>query len=257
MEFIKANLLNTTTQITVNSNTDTADNLFNPDPLYQYFSDGLNNDLTTAAITITFDTTTPVSRIALVDMNFKEFSIFYNGATANTFSITGGDTSVSSYTGNADENKYFRFSTVQCSSITINAKKTITADQEKLLGKLLISDLNLTLTLIPSAKSYKPKIVPKQIVHKLSDGGTRIHNIKQKWSFDFSLDFVNTTQRDSLFDIYNSGDPFNFVPFGTATSWDAICPEVVWDGPFSFYEYSDNASVSGFSGKVTLKETPT
>ena len=47
-----------------------------------------------------------------------------------------------------------------------------------------------------------------------------------------------------------------FCPFGTTTSWDAILFESVWTGPFDFYEYSDNASSSGFSGKITLKETP-
>lgn len=257
MEFIKANLLNTTTQISVNSNTTVASSLFNRDPLYQYFSENFNSDLTTTTITITFDQTTPVSRIALVDTNFKEFSIFYNGATASTFTLVGADTTVSSYTGNADENKYFRFATVQCSSITINAKKTITANQEKILGLLVLSDIDLALTLIPSAKDYKPKLNPKQIVHKLSDGGTRLHNVKKKWDFAFGLNYVTTAQRDGLFEVFESGDPFNFVAFGTATAWDGICVECVWDGPFSFYEYSDNASSSGFSGRVTLKETPT
>lgn len=256
MEFLKGNLINTTTQIAVNSNTTTIANLFNRDKLYQYYSDSLNSDLTTASITITFDATTAVSRIALIDTNFKEFSMFYNGATASTFAISSGDTSASSYTGNADENKFFRFTTIQCSSITINAKKTITADQEKRLGLFIISDADFALTQIPSAKSYKPKKVPKQIVHKLSDGGSRLHNISSKWSVDFSLEYLSASQRDSLFDVYDSGLEFNFCPFGTTTSWDGLIFECVWDGPFEFYQYSDNAAASGFSGRVSLEETP-
>ncbi len=257
MEFISANLVNTTTQIAVNSNTTVASNLFNRDPIYQYYSDSMNNDLTTTTITITFDATASVSRIALVDTNFKEFSIFYNGATASTFALSGGDTTVSSYTGNADENKYFRFSTVQCSSITINAKKTITADHEKRLGILIISDLETALDLIPNAKGFKPKIVPKQVVHKLSDGGVRLHNVRNKWETSLSLKYITSAQRDSLFDLYELGTEFNFCPFGTATGWDAVIFESVWDGPFSFHEYSDNAETSGFSGTISLKETPT
>ena len=54
MEFIRENYLNTTTMLTVNSNTGTAANLFTRDPFYQYYSDGLNNDATTASITVTF-----------------------------------------------------------------------------------------------------------------------------------------------------------------------------------------------------------
>lgn len=256
MEFLKANLINTTTQIAVNSNTTTIANLFNRDKLYQYYSELMNSDLTTTTITITFDATTPVSRIALIDTNFKEFSMFYNGATASTFALSNGDTAASTYTGNADDNKFFRFATVQCSSITINAKKTITADQEKRLGLLVVSDLEFALTLIPSAKSYKPKKIPKQIVHKLSDGGTRIHNVSSKWSTDFSLEYVSESQRDSLFEIYDDAVEFNFCPFGTATGWDGFLYECVWDGPFEFYQYSDNAASSGFSGKVSLEETP-
>lgn len=257
MEFLRASYVNTTTQIAVNSNTATAENLFNRDPIYQYSSSGFNNDTTTTTITITFDATSPVSRIALIGMNFKEFSVFYNGATANTFALTNADTSASSYTGNTDADKYFRFSTIQCSSITINAKKTFIADQEKYIGLFVPTDLLFQLTTIPDSKGYKPKIIPKQVVHKLSDGGTRVHNIRKKWEVSLNLDYVSLAQRNALEDdIYNLNSEFNFCPFGTATSWDAIFFEAVWDGPFLFYEYSDNAANSGFSGKVTLKETP-
>lgn len=256
MEFIKANYLNTTTQISVNSNTSTVSNLFNRDLLYQYYSEALDSDLTTCSIHITFASTISVSRIAMLGMNFKEFSFFYNGSTASTFSLLNADTTVSSYTGNLDANKYFRFNTIQVSSITINAKKTIIADQEKFISLFVISDLNLALSKIPSAQSYKPRLIPKQSVHKLSDGGTRIHTFRRKWDTDLKIDYVDTTERDLLFDIYSSTDEFNFCPFGTSTSWDASMFECVWDGPFSFYEYSDNAASSGFSGVISLKETP-
>lgn len=257
MEFIKANLLNTTTQLSVNSNTGTSSNLFNRDRLYQYYSDQFANDLTTSSIQVTFDSTTPVSRIALVDTNFKEFRIFYNGSTANSFTILNADTTTSSYTGNTDVNKYFRFSTLQVSSITIEATKTITANQEKLLGLLVVSDLELSLTKIPSAKSYKPRIVPKQVVHKLSDGGTRIHTVRRKWETQLNLDYVDSDERDILYNLYENAVEFNFCPFGTTTSWDGLIFECVWDGSFEFYEYSDNAVSSGFSGRISLKETPT
>ena len=256
MEFIYANLINTTTQIAVNSNTGTASNLFNRDPLYQYYSDQFANDLTTSSINISFVSTTPVSRIALLDTNFKEFNIFYDGLTANSISLVGADTATSSYTNNADQYKYFRFDTIQVSSITIEAKSTITANQEKLLGTLVISDLNLSLTKIPSADKYKPRIIPKQVVHKLSDGGTRIQTVRRKWETQLKLDYISAPERDVLYDIYVSSQEFNFCPFGTATGWDGFLFECVWDGNFDFYEYSDNAASSGFSGTISMKETP-
>jgi hypothetical protein len=257
MEFLGVNLVNTTTQLAVSSNTALAANVFTRDKFSQFYTSGFANDLTSSSLTVTFDTTTPVSRIILQDMNFKEFYFFYNGATANSFALTGGDTSASSYTANADLNKYFRFSTVQCSSITIVAKKTIVADQEKLLGLLTISDLTVALEKIPSANAYKPSNTPKQIVHTLSDGGTRIHNVRAKWTTTINLEYVTQAQRDSLFDLHAGGEAFTFCPFGTATGWDAISFEAVWPGPFQLFAYSDNAASSGFSGKVDLKETPT
>ncbi|CAB4170041.1 hypothetical protein UFOVP903_48 [uncultured Caudovirales phage] len=256
MEFIKASLLNTSTQIAVNSNSTTASNLFNPDPAYQFSTSGLDNDLTTASMVITFDSPMSVSRIALVDMNFKEFRLFYNGSTANSFSPVGGDTTSSVYTGNADANKYFRFSTIQCSSITIEATKTFIVNQEKFLGLFIPSDLILELEKRPSAQSYKPSLNPKQVVHKLSDGGTRIHNVRKKWSTTLDLDYVSETERDTIYeDLYNFDDAFVFCPFGTATGWGGQIFETVWDGPFSFYEFSDNNANVGFSGKISLKET--
>lgn len=257
MEFLKASYFNTSTQIAVSSNTLASANLFNRDPVFQYYSSGDNSDLTTTSITITFDSTTPVSRLALVGMNFKEFKVFYNGATASTFTLVGADTTTSDYATNTDANKYFKFSTIGVSSITIDCKKTITADQEKYIGLFVPSDLIFTLSPIPSARGYKPKLTPKQIVHKLSDGGTRLHNVKKKWDVSIDVDYLSTTNRDLLYSsVFNRNAAFNFCPFGTATGWGGQIFESVWDGPFSFYEFSDNNANVGFSGKITLKETP-
>lgn len=256
MEFIKANLLNTTTQLAVNSNTSTAANLFSTDKYYQYYSDGLSADGTTCSISITFNATTSVSRIALIDTNFEEFSIFYNGSTASTFALQNADTSASTYLNNTDENKYFRFPTTACSSITINAKSTITANQEKRLGLFVVSDLEIALTKIPNAKAYKPKVIPKQVVHRLSDGGARINTVRRKREADLNLNYIDEAERDLLYELYLDDSAFNFCPFGTSTGWDGFMFEAVWDGDFNFYQFSDDASSSGFSGSISLMETP-
>ena len=89
VEFLTTNLINTTTQLSVNSNSALVENLFARDEFSQYYSDGFNSDSLSSTITVTFAETTPVSRIALLDTNFKEFYFFYNGATANAFTLTG------------------------------------------------------------------------------------------------------------------------------------------------------------------------
>lgn len=258
MDFLKANYLNTTTQIAVSSNTSTASNLFTRDVYEQYYTDGFNNDLTTASITITFAETTTISRIALMDTNLKSYTIFYNGSTANTFALTTtGSTIASSFTNNTDTNVYLRPNTISVSSITIDMKTTQTADQEKVLGLLVLSDLYYSMVQIPSANEYTPSLSPKQIIHKLSDGGTRIHNVRNKWSVKMGLDYISTSERNSLKDIWELQNEFVFCPFGTTTGWDGFLFEAIWEGPFEFYKYSDNAASSGWSGNIKLSETPT
>jgi hypothetical protein len=258
MEFCKINLINTSTQISVTNNTQTASNVFNRDKYFQYYTDGLNNDLTTASITITFGQTTPVSRLALIDTNLKDFTIFYNGSTANSFTLVNANTTTSSFTENASDNLYMRFATIQCSSITIDMKKTITANQEKVLGLFFISDLYYSLGNIPNSGGYKPQSVPKQIVHTLSDGGIRIHNVRNKFNLNIDLDYLMQSEVTQIKSIYDRQQPFQFAAFGTSTGWtNPVFFESNWVGAFNFYEFSNDAAVSGFSGKIQLRETPT
>ncbi len=257
MEFLKSNLINTTTQIAVNSNTLSISNIFNRNLDYQYYTDGYNSDLLTASITITFDETTAVSRLSLLEFNAKEFRFFYNGLTANAFSLSGAQTTTSSWVSNSETSMFLRCQTALCSSITFEAKKTITANEEKVLGLLFYSDLYLAMPLLPSANNYNVAWRPKQVVHKLSDGGTRIHNIAKKFELDITIDYADAALRNQLLSIYQLGSEFNFCPFGTDTSWDKILFESVWPGDFDFYEYSDNNLDAGFSGTIRLKETPT
>lgn len=243
--------------ITVNNNTGLSSNLFNRDQYYQYYTDSLNSDVLTSSITITFGATTNVSAIALMDTNVKEFDIFYNGATANSFTLVSQATTTSKFTGNADSNVLLRFATIAVSSITFDLKKTITANQEKVLGLLHISELIYTMGKVPNSGNYKPSLVSKQIVHNLSDGGVRINKVRNKFDLPINLDYLSSSEVSSLRAVYDLGTSFNFEAFGTSTGWvNPVFFEAVWIGDFKFYEYSDDAISSGFSGSIKLKETP-
>jgi hypothetical protein len=256
MDFLTANLINTTTQISLTNQTALASSLFNRDEYYQYYTDGLNNDLTSASITITFGTTTSVSRIALIDTNLKDFTVFYNGVTASTFTLVSQATTASSFTGNADENVMLRFATIGVSSVTIQMKKTITADQEKILGLFYIGDTYFSLGKLPNASNYKPQRVPKEIVHTLSEGGTRVSRVREKFDLSINLDYVSASDVSSLKDV-KAQSSFNFAAFSTSTGWtNPVFFEAVWPGSFNFYEFSDEVVSNGFSGNIKLKETP-
>jgi len=256
MELIKANFINTTSSIVVNSNTATAEHIMNPDVTFQHVSSGFNNDLTTSTITINFDETLSVSRIAMVGMNLKDFNLFYNGTTANTFAITSTSaTTVSQWTSNSETSMYLPFTAVNATSVTLDMKKTLTANSEKAIGYLVVSEEHIDFTRIPAAKNYAPVLDSQDVVHVLSDGNTRIQFISDKWSTNVKLEYITEAFRNSLKTVFDLHDGMVFVAFGTSTSWDEVIYPCVWEAPFEFFSFSDNAPSAGFSGTLRLKET--
>jgi hypothetical protein len=259
MELLFKNYVNTSTQFTVNANTATAKNVLYRDERFQFASDDFADDNTTVSMTITFDQTTAVDRIALVGHNLKKYTVFYNGATANTFPLEStANTTVTDYITNSAPSQYFRISSpVNVTSITIDMYSTIIANQNKTIGYLAISSLRSDFDgRVPSAQSYAPQITPQNIVHRMSDGGTRIQTLEDKWSAQFSLDFITETARDELKTIFDDHDELIFCAFGTTTGWDEVIFQCVWDGPFDFYKFSDNAADAGYTGNIRLLEGP-
>lgn len=254
MEFLKKNFYETTTQIAVNSNTVTAGYILSPDLTKQWVSTGYADDSLTASITISFDETVSVDRLILKGINVKEMNIFYNGVTANAFTLSG-PTTTSQFNANAATDLYLAANAVDVTSVTFDFKKTMTANTEKAISQILISKMELALSRIPSAQDYTPAIIPKELLHELSDGGTRSHTIETKWKTTLKFKYLTETLRDSLKDIYDQHVEKIFVPFGTATAWDGFAYAVNWVGHFEFYKFSDNANASGFTGSIDLRET--
>jgi hypothetical protein len=256
MELIKSNYIDTTTAIVVNSNTTTAEYIMTPDTTYQYVSSGFNNDLTTSTLRINFAQTMTVSRLALLGMNLKDFDLYYNGVTANAFAMTTSSaTTTSKWISNSETSMYITCTPVACTSVSLDMKKTITANAEKALGYFVISEERIDFSRIPSADNYKPSLESKEVIHKLSDGNTRIQTVADRWKVDIKLDYITTSFRNSLRAIYNIHDGMIFVPFGTTTSWDAVIFPCVWQGTFDFYKFSDDSPDTGFEGKIRLLET--
>ena len=139
MEFIRKSFIVTTTSIVVNSNTATAANLMTRDPRYQYVSDSLAVDGTIATLRLNFDQTESVSRIALLGANLRQFRIYYNAVTANTFALTTTGATISSYwTTNSETAMYLVATPVDCTSVSIDMYSTIVANQNKAIGYLVL-----------------------------------------------------------------------------------------------------------------------
>lgn len=254
-EFLFKNHFNTSTMANVNSST--ISNILNREKTLQYITSGFNNDATTLTLTITFAQTQTVSRIALLNHNLRGFQIYYNGVTANTFALTTtSDTTTANYSSNSATSKYFTVPTTSVDSISIDMRTTVVANSEKAIGYLYIGTEHMQFDRDPSAKDYKPVIDPEQISHKLSDGGTRLHTLSEKYATKISFNHISESFRDEFKTVYDLRDPFWFCPFGTTTAWDGVFFECIWEGDFNFYKFSDNATAAGFSGSMSLKETP-
>jgi len=257
MEFLRKNLFDTTTNFVVNSNTATVANLFVRDTRYQYVSDSLAVDGTIASMRINFSETLSVSRIALVGINLKKFSVYYNGVTANTFSLTTtGSTSVSAFITNSETSLFLSATPVDCTSVSIDMYSTIVANQNKAVGWLVVSNVLSDLDgRVPSAQNYKPNFSPKEIVHELSDGSFRSQVVDRKFSATLGLDFIDDALKSEIRTVFDLHDDFIFAAFPTTTSWDEVIFPCIWTGAFEFHSVTDNALSAGYSGSIKLLET--
>lgn len=254
MEFLTQTYLETTTQIEVDSSTITAENIMDPDVRRQHVSDAKNSDSLTSSITIAFDETTAVDRIAIMEFNAKKFNVYYNRTTASAFTLTN-PTTTSQWTSNSATSLYLATTQVNCTSVTFDFYSTTTPNSEKSVGYIYVGANQLTFSRIPNASSYTPVRDPKELIHELADGGTRRHLVHTKWSAKLKFKYITETFRNSLKAIYDAATPAVFVPFGTGTSWDGALYEANWVGNFDGFKYSDDAVASGFNISIDLRET--
>lgn len=250
MIFIRQNFYTTATMFTSSNGTSSAANLFDTNRATQYVTENAGSDVTTATFTIAFASTQTVSQVLLLNHNLNQFRVFYNGVTANSWA--------NETTNSATSNYYAVTTATAVTSVTLQMDQTIAANSEKTVGEFIISNLlyDFSTNRLPTYKEYQPKIAKQQFVHQMSDGGTSIFNLRNKFSADLELDFAPTATVASLKTIYDLADPVIFVPAETSASWDGEAAEVVWTGPFTFLELSHNNRGNGFSGKLTLRQTP-
>lgn len=255
MKFLTQNHFDTSTAIVASTGTLTVSNILGRNHRLQYVSDGDNSDATTTTITITFDEVKTISNMALIGMNWKDFTVYYDGATASTFSMTStAATTTSDWSSNSETSMFLTFNTTTATTVTFDVTGTQTANAEKAIGHIYIADLLLEFDRIPSAQAYKPQLIPKQIMHKLSDGGVRLHTTDEKFRTKISLEHITKSFRDNLKTVYDLRQSFGFVAFPTTTGWDEVFYECSWSGPFTGFQYSDNAGAAGYSIDMDLWE---
>lgn len=249
MIILNKNYIDSTASLTTSAGTSTAVNIYDRNKLTQYISE----NTTSTAITMRYAlaATQTVDKIILLNHNLKNFNIYPNTTTAN-FSPAIATTT------NAATDLYFSFATLTTiKEIIITVNSTTVSGDEKKIGELIISKLiyNFANDRFPTSENYKPRIMRKQIIHEMADGGVKIYNVANKFAAEIGLSFVPTTTEITLKSIYTTADPIIFIPFETTTSWNGDIAECVWVGDYSFMEFSDNNRGIGYRGTISLRQT--
>lgn len=248
MEFLKQNLLNTTTIITVASgNSDTVENAFDRDPNTKWETVGYQST-TLVTFQIDFPTETAIDTIFVQNHNFQQFTIYHSNTTTQTFTPA---IDIASATTN---NHYFTFNTITVGRVTLRVFSGQTNDTEKSMGEFYVNGLLLNMERNPSAPDYKPLKPKKDVIHKMPNGGVTQFVVDQKFKAQLKWKYLTNSFTSKLENIYDTNTAFHFVPFPTTTSWDGVAPEVLWTNDFDF-RHSSNNKDAGQGGKVIIEET--
>jgi len=197
-------------QAAASSNTPDQNLLLSGNKYYKWQSIG-SDDLTTETITITLANTISISRIFLLNHNFKNFQIQYdNGSPADFTGVTGLD----SYSGSsidvtnfARDTAYFEFTPVTTDTIIITADTTQTADAEKFLQQFIATNEIGTLTGYPKLNGISiDRNIRKEEAHS---GRFQIQKGYEVAGFDLSLNYYPEQGDIDLLDsLHDRENPF-------------------------------------------------
>lgn len=255
MEICNSNRINTTTLITVDSNTSSVANLIDRNVDTNYITENYSG-ATSTTLVVTFPTATAISRIALGNHNIKDFSIFYDGTITNTFVLDSAySTSTIDYTANSQTSHFWAFSTVTVSSVHIKMNEAM-AVAEKQIAELYIGDKLHRFTQNPSSEDYESQIVEKNFIHRMSDGGAVRYFLADKFSANIQIPFISSADRSSFNTIYKTREELQFFPFPSEDNWDGAMYEVNWVNGFDFLKLTSNIENNGFTGVIQFMETP-
>jgi len=256
MEFLYQNYVNTTTQISVtNAATSQVANLYDRKRSTTFSS---VNATGTTNSTFVFSTATSfvVSRIILTGHNLKSFRVFHSSATANTFTLTGYDTTTSFWTTNSQTSTFLTVPTTTVTSICFDFIEAITSGSQKTIAELYIGKDYITFPHNPDFDAYDPTLKEKSIIHEMTDGGKVRYHLGDKFRASIGLTFLSTAERASFKSVYDAFTPFVFVPFPDVSGFDGDYFEVNWTNGFDFYKLQSNVLGNGYQGKITVEETP-
>jgi len=232
-------LTNYTNTITASSGSTGTANLTDLDRITRWASIG-SSDIITEYIEVEFNSTKTITRMLLLDMNFKDFHVFYwdgsgwadfanvwttiatdRGAVYGT-AIYGTDVysanlDVIADSDNADDSRYFEFDSVSTTKVRIECTSTIVANAEKYMYELYIG--TEVGTFIEDLTSAPNSVNPirsdvNAIYSKKSNGGTIRYERSDKYAAKFVVkELLESADRTIMNTMYDYGQ-FAFLPCG-------------------------------------------
>lgn len=176
-----------------------------------------SNDTISETIEIDFNGTQTFTRLLLLNMNFKDFSVKYDVSGAwtdftNTFGIDGATSGGKVVeTAFADDSAYYEFDSVTTAKIQVTVTKTQTVNAEKFLTQLIACTEIGTLQGHPA---IKPTVDKNERVKTALSG--RMMVIKSIETFQAQITFKNYPGRspynadlDIAFSLFDLDDNFN------------------------------------------------
>jgi hypothetical protein len=248
MLFLRPNEFNTVTQVVVDLvNTGTTDRVLDKNRRTYWETVGYGS-ITSTIFSIEFSTATSIDSIFLQGINVKQYRIFYNSVTANTFTPAIAETT------NSETSKFYQFNTTTVNSIQVQIDRAFTSDTEKRIGEIYIGSLMLNFERNPDHASYKPVATREQKIHRMPNGGVSQFLVDQKFKASIDWKFVTDSFTTQLLSIYETGTTMYFIPFPTTTAWDGNAYHCAWTNDFDFRHSSNNPS-AGQGGKIVIEET--
>lgn len=172
-----------------------------------------STDAITETFEVTFNEDKTISRILLLDHNFKSFNIRYDvaGAWTHFASVTGLSGSMSNITETvfSGDTSYYEFSPVTTGKILISVTTTQVVDAQKYLAQLIVTSELGTLSGYPIIKGTE--LSRNLRVEKMLSG--RALTMKSDEFFEVDLEFKdypagNSADIDLMFTLHDREDNF-------------------------------------------------
>ncbi len=173
-----------------------------------------SSDSITETIEITFPSAVTLTRLLLLDMNFKEFTVKYDlaGVFTDFTTVVGLDGALGggiTETAFADGSAYYEFDSVSTTKLEITATKTLVVDADKFINQVLATEELGTLVGYPLVSSFKNSRNSR--VRKVLSGKVLVQKSIETKSFN--IDFKNypnseTADLDLVYTLFDSEEDF-------------------------------------------------